>query len=252
MSLCNRALTFLDFDGTCDQEQDLCARYPHRLIDLRWLRQTNLYCSREAFQTICSSLPRPPGVTLLGSGNYHYAALALIQRLERPFTLVLIDHHADCVDLDAKAPLSCGCWISRAFQTVPRLTNAVMIGPPAQTADILPPALRGRVSIVPDLPRPSIDRILQDIREPDVYLSIDKDVLDRSFVRTNWDQGQLALDWLLPIVEAILRKRCVRGVDICGELPASPMELLEPGIQQSIFRNEDANERILDLLLGAA
>ena len=41
----------------------------------------------------------------------------------------------------------------------------------------------------------------------------------------------------------------LRGADICGEWPASPLELLQPEVHAAIARNEPANERLLETLL---
>ena len=49
------------------------------------------------------------------------------------------------------------------------------------------------------------------------YISIDKDVLNRRFTETNWNQGDMPLPMLEQLLQFFLQKGKVCGVDICGE-----------------------------------
>ena len=57
-----------------------------------------------------------------------------------------------------------------------------------------------------------------------VYVSIDKDRLDRSECITNWDQGELSLEELSGIVTEAVRGRRIIGADICGGISVSDPE----------------------------
>ena len=35
------------------------------------------------------------GITFIGSGNYHYVSHLLLEEINKPFTLILFDHHTD-------------------------------------------------------------------------------------------------------------------------------------------------------------
>jgi arginase family enzyme len=83
-----------------------------------------------------------------------------------------------------------------------------------------------------------------------VYISIDKDVLDHRHAVTDWDQGVMRLDQLLELLRHILVRKHVHGIDICGELPASPLERLRPDYMKASEKNERTNSRILAALLG--
>jgi hypothetical protein len=48
-----------------------------------------------------------------------------------------------------------------------------------------------------------------------------------------------------------VRSRNVRGIDIGGEWPADPLDLLRPETYAMIRKNEQANERLLETLLAA-
>lgn len=177
MSLLNPNLTILDFDGTYKQQTELCARFPHRWIDFHNLRQSSLYCSLESFQLICRSLPPPSGITLIGSGNYHYVTLALLARLTQPFTLILIDHHTDGGTSIVPATLSCGSWVRHAFFHLPQLTRVVMIGPPAEATKNLPLSISERILFVPDISATTPAELIAEVCTRYAYPSIDKDAL---------------------------------------------------------------------------
>lgn len=50
-----------------------------------------------------------------------------------------------------------------------------------------------------------------------VYISIDKDVLNKSIINTSWEQGSMDLDNLMNIISIIIKNQIVIGLDICGE-----------------------------------
>ena len=89
------------------------------------------------------------------------------------------------------------------------------------------------------------DIILPDTRFP-VYLSIDKDVIADSELRTNWDQGEASADFVISFVKKLMTSgRRVIGVDICGEC-APDQEGIDLGLE--IMRNDNFNRKILTLL----
>ncbi|WP_158277639.1 arginase family protein [Opitutus sp. ER46] len=253
MSLIDRRVRFLRFDAVYAEQPELQARYQHRSVDLRRLRGTSLYCSVDAFGVIRRALAEVPGgITLIGSGDHHYVALACISRLERPFTLVVFDRHTDSAEGVIPGLVSCGSWILHAVRALPNLQQVILLGVPEEAGARLPAALRGRVTAFPAKAMPTADQLLALVPTGDVYLSIDKDAFDRTVAVTNWDQGSLTLDGVRPLLRALVRERVIRGVDICGELAASPVELLRADVHEAIRRNERTNEALLDLLLDTA
>ena len=75
-----------------------------------------------------------------------------------------------------------------------------------------------------------------------LYISIDKDVLREEDARTNWDQGELALDQLLKLLELIFEKRKVIGADICGE---NPPDTARPISGEDLQINSRTNRELL-------
>ena len=63
-------------------------------------------------------------------------------------------------------------------------------------------------------------RLLTRIPTRDVYITIDKDVLSRADVETNWDQGQMRLPYLLSLIGAIGRAHRIVGADVNGDYSA--------------------------------
>ncbi len=48
----------------------------------------------------------------------------------------------------------------------------------------------------------------------------------------------------------MLRAKNVCGADICGEWPATPLEMLQPEIRAAIALNEQANLQLVKTLLS--
>lgn len=84
------------------------------------------------------------------------------------------------------------------------------------------------------------------MNEP-VYISVDKDVLDRNSAVTNWDQGSLPLPELEEVLSAILKKENVIGIDICGECSSS-LDVFEE--ERELEINSKANRELLNLILS--
>ena len=193
----------LDFSGVYETENFRPAGTVR--LDLTDLDGIECYCDPQSADRIRRRIAalsgdslqtrQTPGIHWLDGGDYHYASLFWLERIARPFVLVLIDNHSDDQpgafggDL-----LSCGGWVAEARETLPMLKETVWIRD------------AGQETVLPDLP---------------VYLSIDKDVLSRDFARTNWDQGEMTLPQLKGIIEGIAADHEILGIDICGELSSS-------------------------------
>ena len=86
----------------------------------------------------------------------------------------------------------------------------------------------------------------EHLNEP-VYISVDKDVLDRNSAVTNWNQGSLPLPELEEVLSAILKKENVIGIDICGECSSS-LDVFEE--ERELEINSKANRELLNLILS--
>ena len=78
-----------------------------------------------------------------------------------------------------------------------------------------------------------------------IYISIDKDVLERSDARTNWNQGDMPVILLEKLLLEVFERQRVIGADICGE--CSPMEPLRELMEDENI-NRITNDRLYHFL----
>ena len=76
-----------------------------------------------------------------------------------------------------------------------------------------------------------------------VFISIDKDVLSPKEEITDWDQGNMSLAMLEGILQILIRRHRILGIDICGECP----ELLGEGLEAARV-NDTVNEKLVNFL----
>jgi arginase family enzyme len=253
MPLLLDGITFLNFDRAYVVQERL-RKIPHEWIDCLDIPGTNRYCRKDSLRRIGTRLKRRSrrGVTFLGSGNYHYVSLLLLSEIREPFTLVLFDHHTDMMPSPDPSLIACGSWLSEALERLPLLRKAIVVGAQANVPLHRPSGSSSRVAVISEneIRESTMDRVVGKIltfMETDtVYISIDKDVLDPSDALTQWDQGSMRLPDLLAAVRQILVHAAVCGLDVCGELPASPLEMFQPSIRNAVWKNETANRRILN------
>lgn len=161
--------------------------------DLSRLPQTRCYCSPESADIIREATSKMDlhGIHLLGSGDFHYQTLFWLERIQEPFSLILIDNHPDDqTDAFGGELLSCGNWVLHA-RKLPMLHDVLWVREEKDARDAWMP-------------------------EGPLYLSVDIDVLDRKYAVTNWDQGEMSLDALCRVVKAVRASGRLIGADICG------------------------------------
>lgn len=241
--------TFLHFDECFAYQKKLVQDLHARLIDFTKLRGTSLYCSSEAFTTIQRALNKQTtgGLTLLGSGNYHYTTLALLLKIQHPFTLILFDHHTDLNAGRLSDMLSCGSWVHHAISTLQNLKKTIIIGPDPLSARNIPPFIRRQAVILSENQLPDSATLLSLIPTTNVYISVDKDVLSSHYAQTNWDQGQMQLGTLCDLIRLILSGHFCSGMDICGEWPAQPHQHLNVETRRAMEINAYSNRRLAEV-----
>ena len=237
----HRAL-ILDFDRSVLPLRDSLS------IDLSGWQPTLRYgCTLRDFRRFetfvaKSEVPRAR-VTLLGSGDFHHVTYALVRRLEHagPFQVVVFDNHPD----NTRYPwgIHCGSWVHHVCRLpfVSRVTvvgiTSEDVGPRHVWENHLLPLYRGKLEYlcfaegrrvggfrVPGFVDFSAERprLAEALREriaaehARIYLTIDKDVLAPSTIRTNWDQGTLREEELLGAVRALAPN--VFAADVTGEI----------------------------------
>lgn len=140
---------------------------------------------------------------------------------------------------------SCGNWAADVLRDNPFLEQLILAGPDQKSMEGIPEKLvedrKEKLICISreEIKEGKIDEKVSRIHmELPIYISIDKDVLDRSDARTNWNQGDMPTDVLEKLLRYVFRHQRVIGVDICGECSlAEPLpELLE---DQRVNRETD-------------
>ena len=185
---------------------------------------------------------------ILDSGNYHYVTKFFTEKVTEPFSLVLYDHHSDMQTPMLPRMTSCGSWAADVMRTNPYLTQMILTGPEQKSVDEIPQDLREKLVCISreEVEDGKIDGKLRLIRmDLPIYISIDKDVLDRGEARTNWNQGDMPLSILERLLLEVFEHQRVIGVDICGECS---MEEPLPELMEDQRINRETNESLYRFL----
>lgn len=199
----NEHVLVTDFSGVYGAEDFLLALQSQGAqvlrLDFRNLEGACCYCDAEAVAEIGRSLPeRLPRLRYLDSGDYHYMSHLLALRESAPFHLVLLDHHPDNQAPALGEVLSCGGWVKAMREQNPLLRDVLTVGPEQEAQDVPQQWLDAR-------------------RGERVYVSLDKDIMDRAHARTNWSQGTHTLEQVKSMLARILESMEPVAADICGE-----------------------------------
>ena len=237
-----QGLLIADFTGVYAEEdflQKLQERgVPYRLVGLGDIEGTTCYCDPAAEAEISRRLVPEPAERMrwIDSGDYHYVSKILAAREEAPFTLVLVDNHPDDQAPAFGGVLSCGSWVRDLREASPMLEEVWTLGPDHR--------IRNASGTVDRELEGEVDDLVAALEGKRVYLSIDKDVLDRPWARTDWSQGTYTLDTLKGWLDRLLRLDVV-AVDVCGEL--APAKGATP---EDLRINCETNVELQDFILG--
>ena len=172
---------------------------------------------------------------------------AKLEKIQEPFSLLVFDNHTDMQEAAFFGLLSCGSWAGEVLDTHELLSHICVAGPGLKDfREYKGQAWAKLTRICREELSDGREEILREFLETDpdlpLYISIDKDVLRKEEARTNWDQGELALDQLLKLLELIFEKRKVIGADICGE---NPPDTARPISGEDLQINSRTNRELL-------
>lgn len=219
-------------------------------VDCTGLTGVTGYCSGQAERELAARISgfSPEGIHFIDSGNYHYLSKLWTDKIRYPFSLVVFDHHPDMQPPLFDGLLSCGCWVKAVLDRNPFCRKVYLVGASERLARAIDPAYRSRILFFGEhaVGKPGGWRrfAAQRIAEP-IYISVDKDVLNREEAVTDWDQGSLTLQELEELLVILFRKQRVIGVDICGECSRS-LEWF--GRRQAAEKNGRGNRELVRLL----
>ena len=235
-------LLVADFSGVYEAEGFLPylqgLGLPVRTVELREIEGTVCYCDAAAEAEIRRRLApgADAGIRWIDSGDFHYVSKILAGFEQEPFVLVLIDNHPDDQAPAFDGVLSCGSWVRDLRKASPMLEEIWTLGPDHR--------IRNASGTVDRELDADIDDLVAALEGKRVYVSIDKDVLDRELARTDWSQGTYSLDCLKGWLDRLLRLDVV-AVDVCGELAPAKGATLE-----DLRVNCETNVELQEFILG--
>ena len=205
------------------------------------------FCSDEARDELTKRLSDVPvnALHFIDSGDYHYLSLLFLQRIDQPFSLLLFDHHSDCMESAFGGDLlTCGSWVLRALKDLPNLKRAILVGPADEDGTAGQLLADSRITWVTEQEFDERkEELYKMLLEWPVYISLDKDVLDPKEAVTDWSQGSMKLSDILEFLKnakALGVLFC--GMDVCGEQKASDET---SGAETGAQINSAANETIV-------
>ena len=218
-----------DFSGVYGAQGFLPCLQDPLYLDFRALEGCYCYCDGPARSTIAAALEKEgplPRLRYIDSGDFHYMSCLLAQEEREPFHLLLVDHHPDNQDSAFGGLLSCGGWVQTLQEEQPLLRSVLTIGPEG-------------------CPQELPEGWLERRRGERLYLSLDKDVLDRAWARTDWTQGTHTLEQLTDLLRCVLASGMeVAAVDICGE--KTPAQGATP---EDLRVNKETNIALYNLIV---
>lgn len=220
----DRPMVLFNFTGAYEK-QEFWKEYDPVRLDCRNMPGTNCYCDQEARALLEERINQLPlhGMHFLDSGNYHYITRLWLERVDRPFALLVIDNHTDMQPPAFGGLLSCGGWAADAAESLPLLKKIWLAGPGCADLEQIPghvkeklTAFSGEELAIGENWRNMLGQIPADLP---LYVSIDKDVLTKEEVPLNWNQGETCLEQLVQALGCVWNTpgREIIGVDICGE-----------------------------------
>ena len=216
---------FLDFTGIYSKEE--IEKLPQTVhLDLTDISGTDMYCTPEAEKELKKRLSPfgVSGIHFLDSGNYHYMTKYFAEKIKKPFSLVMFDFHNDMEIPMIHDLTSCGGWARDVLMEMDNLRQLIIIGPDQKTLDEIDVKRREKLVCISlqELEEKRAGEKMEEIRmDVPFYISIDKDVLDKTYAVTNWNQGKMSLTTLERLLHLFFVKGEVIGVDICGEYSAA-------------------------------
>lgn len=199
------------------------------------------FCSDEAKEELTKRIESVPANALhyIDSGDYHYLSLLFLQKINQPFTLLLFDHHSDCMESAfGGGLLTCGSWVLRSLSELSNLKKAILIGPADEdgTGTILKSDPR-ILWVEEDEFEHQKEKLYKALSENPVYVSFDKDALRKKDANTDWSQGNMAVVDILNFLEKAQQLGVkFLGMDVCGEQK----------IGDEAQVNNDTNRKILN------
>ena len=227
------------------KDEDFYKDRSYKWLNCSDVEGTNCYCNRSAEKEIKNMIASysPKGVHFIDSGNYHYVSKFWVDKIKKPFILVLFDNHSDMMDDLLSDMLSCGNWLKKVMDDNANLKKVVLFGPKKIPADID----KNKIIQITKNDKCAHEKwtnICKLEKKYPVYISIDKDVIDKKYVKTSWDQGKMEMKDMERIIDKLATKHKIIGIDICGEYNNS----MDSISYEALKKNNKANKELLNFI----
>ncbi len=220
------SVLILNTDNSYLEQKKLLKR--GKIFDLTEIPEKKYMASPNTIKKIEKILPdNGRFVSFLGQGDYHYLTYLFLKKIKRKTTLVVLDNHIDCKPVFDETFLSCGSWIKNAL-ALPIVEKVVVVT--NEEGEFHYTDLK--------IVKPETEELKKEIKNASsIYLSIDKDILSKKVLNTNWDQGNLTIELLEKLIDTVPVRKLL-GVDVCGE--PEPLNIFE------IKKSENINLKIIE------
>jgi hypothetical protein len=242
-----QGICVFDFDQSITAQTEFLKQFQAKVSTkplAQFQSKLRFWCSPSCFAKVSNAMQmsQEGQFALLGSGDYHYLTLALLQQHQTPLTLVLFDNHPNW--LRPLQQYRCNTWVYAAARlpqvervVIVGLENGDLCGKKFQEGDV-ESYLSKKIILLPysgveiainaqetlllqsqlkHSLKAGVQEILDAISTNKVYLSIDKDCLRAEDAVTNWGQGTLPLETLTTCIKAIGRHHTIIGADTVGD-----------------------------------
>lgn len=211
----------INFSGIYENQQFIeKAGLP--VLDFSDISGTDCYCDDNAYDLIKERMDnlKLEGLHFVDSGNYHYMSKIWLEKLDTDCTLVVFDHHPDMQPPLFGDILSCGSWVWDLIKENTHIKKIYVIGSNKDLLDNLPDEVEDFVSsckVIFYCKQDANNWGKLALKNENVYISVDKDVLSDEELKTNWDQGNMKMQGLIAMIDEIFLCNKVIGMDVCGE-----------------------------------
>ena len=238
----DKLLTVMNFSHVYENEKFYLSE-EYNWVDCTNIIGTNGYCDESALVVLKEKVQaiKAEGIHFIDSGNYHYISHLWLEKIVEDFILVVFDHHSDMMRPAFGDILSSGSWLMEEIKSNTFIKKVLIIGLSKEQKEAIPKEYLDKVICICEeevAKWSEQDNLLIDLDNLPVYISIDKDVLNKETVNTSWDQGKMSLNRLKLILYKIIKNKDVIGIDICGENQESKMKFIK--------NNDMVNSEILN------
>ena len=104
------SVTVMSFSGVYKEQEFYQSKRIDKRVEAEQVEETNCYCTEEAEEKIKKLIESysEKGIHFLDSGNYHYVTKFWMEKLTKPFALVLFDQHTDMQRFSDFFPVEAG------------------------------------------------------------------------------------------------------------------------------------------------